>query len=87
MFGAVARKIFGTANERRIRAYRPRVDAINGMGTLDALPRGAHTVGRSLAPNAPHFQALLTIRITITTMNTYDEARRHAPQGHDVSHR
>jgi len=31
MFGAVARKIFGTSNERRIRAYRPRVDAINGL--------------------------------------------------------
>src|SRR2546428_12768876 len=30
MFGAVA-KIFGTSNERRIRAYRPRVDAINAM--------------------------------------------------------
>jgi preprotein translocase subunit SecA len=31
MFGAVARKIFGSANERRIRAYRPRVDAINRL--------------------------------------------------------
>jgi preprotein translocase subunit SecA len=31
MFGAVARKIFGSANDRRIRAYRPRVDAINGL--------------------------------------------------------
>ena len=31
MLGAVARKIFGSANERRIRAYRPRVDAINGL--------------------------------------------------------
>jgi preprotein translocase subunit SecA len=31
MFGAVARKIFGNANERRIRAYRPRVDAINDL--------------------------------------------------------
>src|SRR5882724_6343615 len=30
MFGAVA-KIFGTSNERRIRAYRPRVDAINAL--------------------------------------------------------
>jgi len=29
MLGAVARKLFGSANERRIRAYRPRVDAIN----------------------------------------------------------
>jgi preprotein translocase subunit SecA len=31
MFGAVARKIFGTSNERRIRAYRPRVNAINAL--------------------------------------------------------
>ena len=31
MFGAVARKIFGSANDRRIRAYQPRVDAINGL--------------------------------------------------------
>jgi preprotein translocase subunit SecA len=29
MLGAVARKLFGSANERRIRTYRPRVDAIN----------------------------------------------------------
>src|SRR6516165_3667841 len=31
MLGAVARKIFGSSNERRIRSYRPRVDAINGL--------------------------------------------------------
>ena len=31
MFGAVARKIFGSSNERRIRAYRPRVDSINAL--------------------------------------------------------
>jgi preprotein translocase subunit SecA len=31
MFGAVARKIFGSSNERRIRAYRPRADAINAL--------------------------------------------------------
>jgi len=31
MLGAVARKLFGTANERRIRTYRPRVDAINAL--------------------------------------------------------
>ena len=29
MLGAVARKLFGSANERRIRTYRPRVNAIN----------------------------------------------------------
>jgi len=31
MIGAVARKLFGSANERRIRNYQPRVDAINAM--------------------------------------------------------
>ncbi len=31
MIGAVAKKLFGSANERRIRGYRPRVDAINAL--------------------------------------------------------
>jgi preprotein translocase subunit SecA len=31
MFGAVARKLFGSSNDRRIRSYRPRVDAINAL--------------------------------------------------------
>ncbi|RAI42561.1 preprotein translocase subunit SecA, partial [Rhodoplanes roseus] len=31
MFGAVVRKLFGNANDRRIRAYRPRVDEINAL--------------------------------------------------------
>jgi preprotein translocase subunit SecA len=31
MFGAVARKLFGSSNERRIRAFRPRVDDINAL--------------------------------------------------------
>jgi len=31
MIGAVARKLFGSSNERRIRAYRPRVDQINAL--------------------------------------------------------
>ncbi len=31
MIGAVARKIFGSSNDRRIRVYRPRVDAINAL--------------------------------------------------------
>lgn len=29
MIGAVARKLFGSANDRRIKSYQPRVDAIN----------------------------------------------------------
>src|SRR5436305_5022400 len=31
MIGALARKIFGSSNERRIRSYQPRVDAINAL--------------------------------------------------------
>src|SRR5499425_187035 len=31
MFGAVARKLFGSANDRRIRSYQPRVDEINEL--------------------------------------------------------
>src|SRR5690242_13417833 len=31
MFGAVARKLFGSANDRRIRTYQSRVDAINEL--------------------------------------------------------
>ncbi|HEY4920132.1 MAG TPA: preprotein translocase subunit SecA, partial [Xanthobacteraceae bacterium] len=31
MFAAVARKLFGSANDRRIRSYQPRVDEINAL--------------------------------------------------------
>ena len=31
MIGALARKFFGSANDRRVRKYQPRVDAINAM--------------------------------------------------------
>src|SRR5580658_5352897 len=31
MIGAVARKIFGSSNDRRIRTYRARVDEINAL--------------------------------------------------------
>jgi preprotein translocase subunit SecA len=38
MIGAVARKLFGSSNDRRIRTYRPRVDEINALeGELEAL--------------------------------------------------
>ncbi|WP_422371616.1 preprotein translocase subunit SecA [Hoeflea sp.] len=30
-FGAIARKLFGSSNDRRIRAYKPQVDAINAL--------------------------------------------------------
>ena len=31
MFRAAARKLFGSANDRRIRSYQPRVSAINAL--------------------------------------------------------
>lgn len=31
MFGALARKIFGSTNDRRVKSYRPQVDAINAL--------------------------------------------------------
>jgi preprotein translocase subunit SecA len=31
MIGSLARKIFGTANDRRVRAYHPKVEAINAL--------------------------------------------------------
>src|SRR5438445_13352937 len=31
MINALARKLFGSANDRRIRSYRPRVEAINAL--------------------------------------------------------
>src|SRR4026209_1432287 len=38
MIGAVARKLFGSANDRRIRSYQPRVDEINALeNELEAL--------------------------------------------------
>src|SRR5437588_10302768 len=38
MIGVVARKLFGSSNDRRIRSYRPRVDEINALeAELEAL--------------------------------------------------
>ena len=31
MLGNLAKKIFGTANDRRLKTYRPRVEAINAL--------------------------------------------------------
>jgi preprotein translocase subunit SecA len=38
MLGALAKKVFGSANDRRVKSYRPRVEAINAMESeLEAL--------------------------------------------------
>ena len=33
-FGALAAKVFGSANDRRIKSYRPTVDAINALNNV-----------------------------------------------------
>jgi preprotein translocase subunit SecA len=33
MFGALAKKLFGSVNDRRVKGYRPRVEAINALET------------------------------------------------------
>ena len=38
MFGSLAKKIFGSVNDRRLKSYRPKVAAINAMeAELEAL--------------------------------------------------
>ena len=45
MIGAVARKLFGSSNDRLIRAYRPRVEQINALeGELESEIYGSYTV-------------------------------------------
>ena len=43
MIGALARKFFGSANDRRVKGYQSRVDAINALeaGSRSPLRRGA----------------------------------------------
>ena len=50
MIGAVARKLFGSSNDRRVRKYQPRVDAINALEPelMQALRRRASRAHRGL---------------------------------------
>src|ERR1700739_3029738 len=55
MIGAVARKLFGSSNDRRIRGYRPRVEAINALEpelaalSDEALPARTEDLKKQLA--------------------------------------
>ena len=49
MIGALARKLFGSANERRIKGYLPRVEKINALeAELEKLLDGADEPARRL---------------------------------------
>jgi len=47
-FGAIARKIFGSSNDRRIRAYQPTVDAINSLEAELAVLSDADLANRTI---------------------------------------
>ena len=63
MIGAVARKLFGSANDRRIRSYAPRVNAINALESeVAALSDDA------LKARTEHFKAELA-EVTMKPVN------------------
>ncbi|MCZ4289896.1 preprotein translocase subunit SecA [Hoeflea alexandrii] len=47
-FGAIARKLFGSSNDRRIRAYQPKIDAINALETELAALSDADLAARTI---------------------------------------
>jgi preprotein translocase subunit SecA len=55
MIGAVARKLFGSSNDRRIRSYRPRVEDINALE-----PELAALSDEALRARTDEFKKLLT---------------------------
>ena len=52
MIGALARKLFGSANDRRVKGYQPRVDAINALEAAGrgSVRRGAEGAYRRVPP-------------------------------------
>ena len=63
MIGALARKFFGSANDRRVRKYQPRVDAINALeGELAKLSDESRPVAATMAFAALRVSEVLGLR-------------------------
>src|SRR5580700_1451492 len=79
MFAAVARKFFGTANERRIRSYRPRVDAINALEALsdDALRARTEMFRKELAEGKEFDDILVPAFATVREASKRALGQRH----------
>src|SRR4029450_12999517 len=54
MFGSLAKKIFGSVNDRRLKSYRPKVEAINAME-----PETERLSDEELRPRPDMFKAKL----------------------------
>src|SRR5476649_1065934 len=83
MIGAVARKLFGSANERRIRSYQPRVDAINAMEadvaalTDEALQARTVTLKKQVADGASLDDILVPAFATVREAAKRTLGQRH----------
>jgi preprotein translocase subunit SecA len=83
MIGAVARKLFGSSNERRIRSYRPHVEAINALEpeleqlSDDALRARTEDFKKQLAEGKPLDDLLVPAFATVREAAKRTLGQRH----------
>jgi preprotein translocase subunit SecA len=83
MLGAVARKIFGSSNDRRVRKYQPRVDEINALEpelvklTDDALRARTEAFKKQLADGASLDDILVPAFATVREAAKRTIGQRH----------
>ena len=83
MIGAVARKLFGSANDRRIRGYQPRVAAINALENElaalsdDALKARTGELKQKLADGASLDDILVDAFATVREASKRTLGQRH----------
>jgi preprotein translocase subunit SecA len=83
MIGAVARKLFGSANDRRIRGYQPRVAAINALEkelealSDDALKARTGELKQKLADGASLDDILVDAFATVREASKRTLGQRH----------
>src|ERR1700756_5248109 len=83
MMGAVARKLFGASNDRRIRAYRPRVDEVNALEpelealSDEALRARTEEFKRQLAEGATFDDILVPAFATVREASKRTLGQRH----------
>ncbi len=83
MIGAVARKLFGSANDRRIRGYQPRVNAINALEkelealSDDALKARTGELKQKLADGASLDDILVDAFATVREASKRTLGQRH----------
>ena len=83
MIGALARKIFGSANDRRVRAYQPRVDQINALEselatlTDEALRARTDEFRKQVAAGTPLDELLVPAFATVREASKRTLGQRH----------